>query len=183
MGPDRNHRRLSVSGVDDRSRVSAVNTSYLDKWVTAKKISKGEHLKSPDGTTVTAVGGTTPAEHDGWMWDLTVPGNNDHAFYVDAVVGTILVHNDDACGSIFSPSAKAKVRAQNLDVNGVNTCENCGQELVPPEQSQPGVSPPGNEGQVDHIYPRSLGGNGTPDNGQMLCRVCKLAKGNKWPWP
>jgi hypothetical protein len=31
---------------------------------------------------VTADGGTTPKVHDGWMWDLTVPGNNDHDFYV-----------------------------------------------------------------------------------------------------
>ena len=35
-----------------------------------------------DGAIVTVVGGTTPADHDGWMWDLTVPGNNDHDFYV-----------------------------------------------------------------------------------------------------
>jgi hypothetical protein len=28
------------------------------------------------------MGGSTPADHDGWMWDLTVPGNNDHDFYV-----------------------------------------------------------------------------------------------------
>lgn len=31
---------------------------------------------------MTVVGGTTPAEHDGWMWNLTVPDNNDHDFYV-----------------------------------------------------------------------------------------------------
>jgi hypothetical protein len=28
------------------------------------------------------------------MWDLTVPGNNDHDFYVDIAVTAILVHND-----------------------------------------------------------------------------------------
>jgi len=42
---------------------------------------------------VTVVGGTTPAEHDGWMWDLTVPGNNDHDFYVQAGSASVLVHN------------------------------------------------------------------------------------------
>ena len=42
----------------------------------------GEHLKTPDGTLAVADGGTTPKVHDGWMWDLTVPGNNDHDFYV-----------------------------------------------------------------------------------------------------
>jgi hypothetical protein len=31
------------------------------------------------------------------MWDLTVPGNNDHDFYVAAALGTVpvLVHNSD----------------------------------------------------------------------------------------
>ena len=50
-----------------------------------------------------ADGGTTPKVHDGWMWDLTVPGNNDHDFYVLPAQATvaltgmapILVHN---CG-------------------------------------------------------------------------------------
>jgi hypothetical protein len=51
----------------------------------ANKITNRENLKSPDGTTVTVVSGTTPADHDGWMWDLTVPGNNDHDFYVVTV--------------------------------------------------------------------------------------------------
>ncbi len=60
-----------------------------------------------------ADGGTTPKVHNGWMWDLTVPGNNDHDFYVLSVQtgsrrtnyvtagGTpILVHNsnDPTCG-------------------------------------------------------------------------------------
>jgi len=27
------------------------------------------------------------------MWDLSVPGGNDHDFYIDTVVGSILVHN------------------------------------------------------------------------------------------
>ena len=55
---------------------------YLHYWVPANKLSKGERLKTPDGTVATADGGTTPKVHDGWMWDLTVPGNNDHDFYV-----------------------------------------------------------------------------------------------------
>jgi hypothetical protein len=42
---------------------------------------QGEHLKTPDGSLAVADGGTTPKVHDGWMWDLTVPGNNDHDFY------------------------------------------------------------------------------------------------------
>lgn len=48
------------------------------------------------------IGGATPKQHDGWMWDLTVPGNDDHDFYVMAAQGgrvPVLVHNsNDACG-------------------------------------------------------------------------------------
>jgi len=33
---------------------------------------------------------------DGWMWDRTVPGNNDHDFYIDTTTTDILVHN--TCG-------------------------------------------------------------------------------------
>ena len=49
-----------------------------------------------------------PTNHDGWMWDLTVPGNNDHDFYVAAGDGEghatagfapVLVHNGGGgCG-------------------------------------------------------------------------------------
>jgi len=87
----------------------------LDKWVTANKLSKDERLKAPDGATVTVVSGTTPADHDGWMWDLTVPGNNDHDFYVLPAVGDdqagygvvaggtpVLVHNNNDPCSVVS---------------------------------------------------------------------------------
>ena len=57
------------------------------------------------------VGGSVPAVHDGWMWDLTVPGNNDHDFYVPPAedgsgayyrvdqtgVTAVLVHNASGC--------------------------------------------------------------------------------------
>lgn len=37
------------------------------------------------------------------MWDLTVPGNNDHNFYVQPGATAILVHNDNAgCGPAFN---------------------------------------------------------------------------------
>jgi hypothetical protein len=67
------------------------------------------YLKTPDGLSAIVVEGSTPADHDGWMWDLTVPGNNDHDFYVAAVqqlgydvfytvpadAALVLVHNSD----------------------------------------------------------------------------------------
>jgi RHS repeat-associated protein len=54
---------------------------YLHYWVSANKLSRGERLKAPDGQVVTAEGGTTPRDHDGWMWDLTV--QDAHDFYVE----------------------------------------------------------------------------------------------------
>lgn len=63
------------------------------------------HLKTPDGRSAVVVGGSVPAVHEGWMWDLTVPGNGDHDFYVEPAVVSpptragptavpVLVHND-----------------------------------------------------------------------------------------
>jgi hypothetical protein len=65
----------------------------LNKWLRASNLKPGEHLKTPDGSVAVAEGGTTPKVHDGWMWDLTVPGNNDHDFYVAVAATNVLVHN------------------------------------------------------------------------------------------
>ena len=68
---------------------------YQHQWIASNKLAKGEHLKTADGTIAVADGGTTPKQHDGWMWDLTVPGNNDHDFYVQPGATAVLVHNDN----------------------------------------------------------------------------------------
>jgi hypothetical protein len=62
-------------------------------WIPAKHLKPGMHLKTPDGQPTVVVGGSVPAVHDGWMWDLTVPGNNDHDFYVAVAATAVLVHN------------------------------------------------------------------------------------------
>jgi hypothetical protein len=83
------------TAVIDTTRNHLFWDAYLHYWVAANKLSKGEHLKTPDGATVTVVGGTTPKQHDGWMWDLSVPGGGDHDFYVVAGSASVLVHNCD----------------------------------------------------------------------------------------
>ncbi|HEX3957335.1 MAG TPA: RHS repeat-associated core domain-containing protein [Trebonia sp.] len=71
-------------------------------WIPAKHLKPGMHLKTPDGQSAVVVGGSVPAVHDGWMWDLTV--QDDHDFYVEPAVAlppsragpaavAVLVHN------------------------------------------------------------------------------------------
>jgi hypothetical protein len=64
------------------------------RWVKAGSLKYGSHLRTPGGAdTATVAGGWVPAQRDGWMWDLTVPGNNDHDFYIGAIDTDVLVHN------------------------------------------------------------------------------------------
>ena len=93
---------------------------YLDEFIPANRLKTGEHLKTPNGTLATADGGTTPKDHDDWMWDLTVPGNNDHDFYalpaqqgghhsyyVEAGNAAVLVHNSNCpIGSVIGPNGE-----------------------------------------------------------------------------
>jgi hypothetical protein len=96
---------------------------YLHYWIKANKLSKNELLKTANGSTATVIGGMVPSDSTGWMWDLTVPGNNDHDFYVVAepgrgndstyggtTIGTpVLVHN---CDPFEGTSYTSKVQAQ-----------------------------------------------------------------------
>jgi hypothetical protein len=77
---------------------------YLHQWIPASHLKTGEHLLTANGIPAVADGGTTPKDHDGWMWDLTV--QDDHDFYVEPAVAlppsragptavAVLVHN---CG-------------------------------------------------------------------------------------
>jgi hypothetical protein len=85
-------RRLRWAGSGLKSE--HLTHASLNKWLPASNLTSGEHLKTANGQAAVVVGGSVPVVHGGWMWDLTVPGNNDHDFYV--AVGTaadILVHN------------------------------------------------------------------------------------------
>lgn len=71
-------------------------------------------------------------------------------------------------GKPFTPAGKRTVLERNAAENGgTNVCENCGQPTVPAQQSQGGVPRPGNESNVDHIYPRSQGGDGDPGSKEL----------------
>jgi RHS repeat-associated protein len=82
----------------------------------------------------------------------------------------------------FTKAGKEAVKDINrIENNGVMICNNsaCQKALVNPKQSQKGVTPPKNEAHVDHIDAKSKGGSGTPDNGQVLCGPCNIAKSDK----
>jgi hypothetical protein len=61
------------------------------RWVKAGALRYGTRLRTPAAGTATALGGHTPRDRSGWMWDLTIPGNHD--FYVSAAGTAVLVHN------------------------------------------------------------------------------------------
>jgi Pretoxin HINT domain len=71
------------------------------RWIKAGALKYGTHLRTSDGSTATVTGGWTPKITTGPMWDLTVPGNNDHDFYVEAGNTPVLVHNA-GCGITMS---------------------------------------------------------------------------------
>ena len=86
----------------------------------------------------------------------------------------------DRTGKNFTPKTKREIDAENAAQNGgVNRCTNCGIETVPGKRHQSGVTPPGNERHRDHIIPKAKGGDGTLENGQILCRTCNLNKRDK----
>lgn len=85
-------------------------------------------------------------------------------------------------GKDFTPKGKQQVIDENkAKNNGQTVCENCGVNTTKPEKSQKGKTPPKTDTQVDHIKPKSKGGAGTADNGQVLCRDCNIKKGDSDP--
>jgi RHS repeat-associated protein len=83
----------------------------------------------------------------------------------------------DRAGKEFTRKGRKVVITRNAEAHGGKTvCEKCGQETVPATQSKKGVRPAPNETRVDHNDPRVAGGNGSPDNGQVLCERCNNVK-------
>ncbi|SHM45076.1 HNH endonuclease [Chryseobacterium carnipullorum] len=74
---------------------------------------------------------------------------------------------------------KVVIDLNTLKNAGKTICKKCKVETVPAQQSKKGVVPDKRETQVDHIEAESLGGSGTPNNGQVLCRDCNIKKSNK----
>ena len=85
-------------------------------WVKAAALNHGDHLRAATGqASVTVAGGSTPAVVTGWMWDLTVPGNNDHDFYIDTGTSAVLVHNEDNCPTNLGRGSTGRVDPADLN--------------------------------------------------------------------
>jgi len=98
---------------------------------------------------------------------------------IDAVKGGNSVKSSSRAGKAFTPAEKAKVLDANAAKNeGKIVCEGCGVSTTKPAKSERGVTPPKTDRQIDHIVPKSKGGSGTADNGQVLCRDCNRQKSN-----
>lgn len=83
-------------------------------------------------------------------------------------------------GQPFTKSGKKEVWSRNAVKHyGINKCENCAVEVIKPQKHTKGITPPSQEGQVDHMIAKAKGGSGTPQNGQLLCRDCNLVKSDK----
>ncbi|ENS9153996.1 polymorphic toxin MafB class 1 [Neisseria gonorrhoeae] len=180
-----------------------IHPFYSDgKWIKAEDLKAGSRLLSESGKTQTVrniVVKPKPLK----AYNLTVA--DWHTYFVkgnQAETEGVWVHNDcpyggsnnlekaklraerlsknDRAGKDFTKAGKeAVIDLNRIQNNGQVKCANCGIETIPAKQSIKNISPTSNERQVDHVIPKSKGGQGTPKNGQVLCRGCNIKKSNK----
>ncbi|WP_307753077.1 polymorphic toxin-type HINT domain-containing protein, partial [Neisseria gonorrhoeae] len=172
------------------------------KWIKAEDLKAGNRLFAESGKTQTVrniVVKPKPLK----AYNLTVA--DWHTYFVkgnQAETEGVWVHNscpyggsnnlekaklraerlskNDRAGKDFTKAGKeAVIDLNRIQNNGQVKCANCGIETIPAKQSIKNISPTSNERQVDHVIPKSKGGQGTPKNGQVLCRGCNIKKSNK----
>lgn len=125
------------SAVIDTTATHLFWDRYLNQWIPAAKLKKGERLKTADGVIAVADGGTTTNIHDGWMWDVTIPG--DHDFYIDVATTAVLVHNCAAgpTGRGLQDILNASTRTFTRYLQSVQgAAAQAGRATITPEESQ-----------------------------------------------
>jgi Pretoxin HINT domain len=90
----RDHGKTSVIDTTSNHLFWVTGPSgHSGRWIKAAALRYGRHLGSPSSGYATVLGGYCPKDSTGWMWDLTVPGNDDHDSYIDTISAPVLVHN------------------------------------------------------------------------------------------
>ena len=180
-----------------------IHPFYSDgKWIKAEDLKAGSRLFAENGAEQTVQNVTVKPEPL-QAYNLTVA--DWHTYFVKgdkAETEGVWVHNDcpyrgsnnlekaklraerlsknDRAGKDFTKAGKeAVIDLNRIQNNGQVKCANCGIETTPAKQSIKNTTPASNERQVDHVIPKSKGGQGTPKNGQVLCRGCNIKKSNK----
>jgi 5-methylcytosine-specific restriction endonuclease McrA len=83
-------------------------------------------------------------------------------------------------GKGFSRKVREAAVKENAELfGGKPRCSSCLVDVIPAKKSTRGVKPPSCEIQIDHVYPRSKGGNNSLSNAEVLCRRCNRAKSDK----
>lgn len=159
-------------------------------WTNAKNLAPGDTLSALGGKTLKVL---RIQRYGAYQQARNLTVAHLHTYYVQAGTTPVLVHNCPRAaggapgsrpGKAFTRAGKKKVWEANADANdGIPKCELCGEPLVNPRQSQRGITPPNNEGAVDHIEPQSSGGSGDPSNGSLLCRPCNSVDKNDLSYP
>jgi RHS repeat-associated protein len=99
-----------------------------------------------------------------------------------AAIATTNLAKSAVDDSKYKPGADfSKKTKQEATEKAGQKCQDCATNTVPGKKSEKGVTPPQNEGQTDHIKPKSKGGTNAPSNAQHLCRKCNRDKSDKLP--
>ncbi|WP_187280382.1 RHS repeat-associated core domain-containing protein [Streptomyces sp. IB2014 016-6] len=166
----------------------------LGRWVEADDLTTGQWLQTSSGTWV-QITAVTHHTKSTTVYNLTVDDLN--TYYVVAGTTPVLVHNVNVtcptprfevnsngvatdlqadmsrANKVFTPKGKRDVIQANRDVNGGKTvCDDCLTPTIPAKQSTTGGGVNRLETRVDHIWPQSLGGPGSPWNGRVTCYTC-----------
>jgi hypothetical protein len=80
-------------------------------------------------------------------------------------------------GAGFDDARKSGILKENMRRNNnVLRSDKTGKILQQPTKSTRGVAPPRNEAQIDHIFPKSMGGPNSFGNAQVIERSANIAK-------
>lgn len=85
-------------------------------------------------------------------------------------------------GTTFLDPVKDRAYADATDARGNMHCDYCGSRVFRQEgRNLDGDKIPPDRAQIDHYYPRKLGGDGVEDNAMVTCRLCNGAKSDMHP--